>query len=265
MLRFMRRITGLTFLILIAGMVGWANDGETVRQPEEKNITADTSQDDLYLGKPIRYWVQCIRDRDPDQMEAAFDAIHYFGPDAWLAIPELTRIVEAPFSPIRIGADRNGLILSKLNDIDLRAEAVDALGAIGETASSSAPSLVQWALMTRVVPEDLSRQANRDLFIDLVAIDVLHRMRVAGAIAQFGRDAYPVAAALLTSPKGEERKLGVAILSEHILPIAAELLKSPVCEDQTLGLAILSDMWPVLSKEHLLQLRKEVTCEVDTN
>jgi hypothetical protein len=54
-------------------------------------------------------------------------------------------------------------------------------------------------------------------------------MRVAGAVAQFGPAAAPAIAALLKSADGEERKLGVAILSENALPIASNLLKSRNC------------------------------------
>jgi hypothetical protein len=44
-------------------------------------------------------------------------------------------------------------------------------------------------------------------------------MRVAGAVARFGPAAAPEIVALLKSPDGEKRKLGVANLSEGTLAI----------------------------------------------
>src|SRR5881409_1198930 len=58
---------------------------------------------------------------------------------------------------------------------------------------------------------------------------VLERMRVAGAVAQFGPDAAVAVTALLNSPDDESRKLGVAITSVDTLAIARPLLKSRNC------------------------------------
>ena len=81
-------------------------------------------------------------------------------------------------------------------------------------------------------------------------------MRVAGAVARFGPAAVPTVVALLKSPDGEKRKLGVAILSENALPIAAHLLKSRNCEDRKSGIAIFADMWLVMAKDHLAKLKE---------
>jgi hypothetical protein len=148
------------------------------------------------------------------------------------------------------------LIVSKLLDIGLRAESIDALASIGEPAAPSSATLIHWALTIRVVPGDKGDAKDQERFIDLVTLDVLERMRVAGAIAQFGRRAIPAIAVLLASPDDEERKLAVAILSENALPIAAELLKSENCEEREVGMAILVDMWPVVPKEHLIALEE---------
>jgi hypothetical protein len=88
-------------------------------------------------------------------------------------------------------------------------------------------------------------------------------MRVAGAVARFGPAAAPAIVALLKSPDDEKRKLGVAILSENALPLAAQLLKSRNCEDRKRGIAILADMWPVVAKEHLTELRAALVCDAD--
>jgi hypothetical protein len=53
----------------------------------------------------------------------------------------------------------------------------------------------------------------------------------------------------------------VAILSEGAIPIAADLLKSYNCDDRRLGIAILTDMWPVVPREHLTELKNMLTCQ----
>ena len=208
----------------------------------------------MYQGKPLSYWLRSIRDRD-DKILLAFDAIIDLGPDAWPAVEELTRIVAEPFTPVRIGVDRDDVIAPKLLSIHLRADAIDALTAIGEAAASSTVPLIQWALTVRVIPINLDNLKDDELFVDLITIDVLERMRVAGAVARFGPAAAPAIVALLKSPDGEKRKLGVAILSQNALPIVADLLKSRNCEDRKRGIAILADMWPVVAKEHLAELK----------
>ncbi len=93
-----------------------------------------------------------------------------------------------------------------------------------------------------------------------MGIDVLERMRVAGAIAQFAPDASLVIAKLLKSSDEDARKLGVAILSEHELPIATSLLKSNRCTDQMLGLKIMTDMWPVVARDHIYDVQNILPC-----
>ena len=55
------------------------------------------------------------------------------------------------------------------------------------------------------------------LFIDLVALDALERMRLAGTIAQFGIEASPEIRDLMESGNIEKRKVAVAILKEASL------------------------------------------------
>jgi hypothetical protein len=86
-------------------------------------------------------------------------------------------------------------------------------------------------------------------------------MRVAGAVAAFIPDSSMVIAELLKSEDQEAAKLGVAILGERTVPVAAELLKSRSCTDEKLGLKMLSDLWPVVAKDHLLELRDTLQCE----
>jgi hypothetical protein len=137
------------------------------------------------------------------------------------------------------------------------------LTAIGEAAASSTVPLIEWALTVRVIPINLDDLKNSEIFVDLVTIDVLERMRVAGAVARFGPDAAPAIVALLNSPDGEKRKLGIAILSDGALPIVANLLKSRKCADRKQGIAILGDMWPVVAKEHLAALKTALVCDAN--
>jgi hypothetical protein len=91
----------------------------------------------MYQGEPLSYWLRSIRNRS-DKIVLPFDAIRDLGPDAWPAVEELTRIVAEPVTPVRIGVDRDDLIAPKLLSILLRADAIEALTAIGDAAASSA-------------------------------------------------------------------------------------------------------------------------------
>ena len=259
MLRSIGRPAGMVLGVAIAAVLGWPADqrkSATTTLPAKWNLTSlAVQQEPAYMGKPLSYWLGSLRKRD-SEIADAFDAIRALGPDARAAVPELTRIVGEPFTPVQIGVDERDSIIAKLMDIQLRADSIDALASIGEAAAPSSATLIQWALTIRVAPGDKSDSKDQERFIDLVTLDVLERMRVAGAIAQFGRRAIPAVAALMASPDDEERKLAVAILSEKALPIAAELLKSENCDEREIGIAILVDMWPVMPKEHLIALKE---------
>ncbi len=240
-------------MVAVSAMAAWSAEQQQIDK------TASTLQLEPTPEEPLSYWLRSIRERD-DQILLAIDAIRDLGPDAWPAVEELTRIVSEPFTPVRIGVDSDDVIAPKLSSIHLRAEAIDALTAIGEAAASSAGPLMQWALTVRVIPTSLDNVKNDELFVDLLTLDVLERMRVAGAVARFGPAAAPAIVALLESPDGEKRKLGVAILNDNALPIAANLLKSRTCGDRERGLAILADMWPVVAKDHLAELKASLIC-----
>src|SRR5262245_66474045 len=62
-------------------------------------------QDRSYLGKPLTYWLQVIRDRDEEMISVAFDAVRSLGEDGWIAVPDLARVVEGHFAPIDIAND----------------------------------------------------------------------------------------------------------------------------------------------------------------
>jgi hypothetical protein len=254
----------MVLVIAIAAMPGWAVGQHSKRMSvgtkSQTMIRLGVQHEPTYMGKPLSYWLRSIRNRD-EEMELGFNAIRTLGPDARAAVPELTRIVGEPFMPVQIGVDDRDLIISKLFDIQLRAEAIDGLAAIGEAAAPSSLILIQWALTVRVIPGNTGNINDEESFIDLVAMDVLERMRVAGAIAQFGRSSVLALAALLSSSDAEGRKLAVAILSEKALPIAAALLKSQECEDRKLGVAIVVDMWPVVPRNHLIELKRAVVCD----
>jgi len=232
-----------------------AGTGDRVRL----EATSSNTYDPQYLGKPLSYWLKSIRNRDT-QMDLAFDAIRHLGPSAYPAVPELTAILAAPFPPIHIGVDGYDVIVAKLLDIQVHSDAVDGLAAIGDAAAPSAKILAEWALTTRVILTEIHSSTDKDLFIDIVGIDVLERMRVAGTIAQFHPSAALLLADLLSSKDEEAQKLGVAILSEHALPIATGLLKSKYCENQKQGMKLLFDMWPVVAMNHLLDLQEILKC-----
>ena len=255
MTRSIERIGWLMIMIAVSAMLGWSAE-----EQQHDKTASGTQREPMYQGKPLSYWMTSIRDRD-ERMVPAFDAIVELGPDAWPAVEELTRIVAEPFTPFRIGVDREDMVASKLFSIGLRAEAIDALTAIGEAAASSTVPLIEWALTVRFIPMNLDDLKDGELFVDLITSDVLERMRVAGAVARFGPAAAPAIVALLKSPDDEKRKFGVAILSENALPIVAHLLKSRNCEDRKRGIAILADMWPVVAKENLAALNTASICD----
>jgi len=249
----------MLIIALIAAVASWpvhvnAQDARPV-------MTNGLADDPVSLGKPFSSWLKVIRDRDLENIDSAFDAMVDLGPAAWRAVPELTHIVAEPFDPIRIGTDSPREILTKLAGIHIRAGAVDSLGAVGVGAASSADAVVRWALTLRVLPPETPGNA---LFIDLVSIDVLERMRGAGAIGQFGPAAAPVVQALLESENNEERKFAGAILNESVLPISASLMNSESCRDRTLGLSVLANMWPVVPIEHLNALHDRLGCTEDS-
>jgi len=215
-------------------------------------------QERTYFGQPLTFWLEVIRDRNEEKMSMAFDAVRSLGPDGWVAVPDLTRLVAASFAPIDVAKDSHESIASKLYDISVRAEAVDVLAAMGESASPATSALVRWALMPRILPESSRTADDEELFMELVILDAEERMRVAAAIAKFGRPAFPAVAALLSSPDVERRKLGVAVLNQDALPIAAELLRSDACEDRRLGFAIFKDMDLVVAQPYLDELTKRV-------
>jgi hypothetical protein len=253
-IRFLVRtvIVGLAIAAAATAAIGAVEktDGERDRLFQERS----------YLGKPLVYWLNIIRSRNEEGITLAFDAVRSLGPDGWIAVPDLTRLIAAPFSPIEIGMDSQESVAAKLYDIAVRAEAIDTLAWMGESGSPAALSLIRWALAERIIPDPSRNPDNDELFVELVIVDAEQRMRVAGAIAQFGPDASPMIAALLSATNPAKRKLGVAILSEGALPIAAELLHSRDCEDQKLGFLILEDMDLVVAQSHLDELKKGLGC-----
>lgn len=234
----------------------------TFAQSQRKTRTADKVQEDpIALGEPLSHWLKVIRDRNTEELEMAYEAIIELGPAASAAVPDLNQIVAEPFAPIRIGRDDKREVLSKLKSILMKGGAIDALGAIGPQAAPSTTSVIEWSLTLRVLPpEDGTFSV---LFVDMVVMDVLERMRGAGTIAQFGINAAPAVQRLMESPDGDRRKFAVAILNEFSLPIASDLMKSASCRDRMLGFDVLVDMWPVVASSHLDALSEILACSED--
>src|SRR5262249_4858377 len=144
----LRRIFPSTLMLLVAFFVGVRL---TMASPQESVIRIRTTvneswddrgagvSDDLtYRGRPLSYWLNIIRDRDETMISLAFGAIRSLGPRAAVAVPELTRTVSAPFTPIHIGKDSDEMIADKLYDIEVRSAAIDALASIGEAGDDTA-------------------------------------------------------------------------------------------------------------------------------
>ena len=228
---------------------------ETFAQAQMKARADKVQEDPVAFGEPLSHWLKVIRDRNTEELGMAYEAIIELGPAASAAVPDLTKIVAEPFAPIRIGKDDKREVLSKLNAIFIKGGAVDGLGAIGLEAASSAPSVIEWSLTLRVLPPEGGTSS--PLFIDMVAMDVLERMRGAGTIAA------AAVQRLMESADTDRRKFAVAILNESSLPIVSDLMKSTSCYDRMLGLDVLADMWPVVASSHLNALTGILACTED--
>lgn len=241
-------------VILAVGLVTEVS----AQSPRNARETNRVQKDPVSLGKPLSYWIKAIHDRNVEELESAFDAIVELGPRASAAVPELTQIVAEPFSPIRIGIDDRRQLLTKLQIILMKGAAIDGLGAIGPEAAPSARSVIEWSLTIRVLPpEDRAADA---IFLELVFMDVLERMRGAGTVAQFGIEAAPAVLELMESDNSDRRKFAVAILNEATLPIVSDLMKSENCRERMLGLSVLGDMWSVVPSSHLDALTDMLAC-----
>ena len=126
------RVTAVIVMVAVSAMVAWSAEEQQIDK-----IASGIQLEPADQGETLSYWLRSIRDRD-DNILLAMDAIRDLGQDAWPAVEELTRIVAEPFTPVRIGVDRDDVIARKLLSIHLRGDAIDALTAIGETASASA-------------------------------------------------------------------------------------------------------------------------------
>src|SRR5215475_4642589 len=118
----MRRIRLAATVAVITNVLGFAPVVGSAMEPEKSqgfNVEQIRLADEpRYQGKTLSYWVKILRDQDEELISVAFEAIRNMGPDAWPAIPELTRIVAAPFAPIQIDKDSDELIACKLFDIE---------------------------------------------------------------------------------------------------------------------------------------------------
>jgi hypothetical protein len=219
-----------------------------------------TPKDPIVFGHPMSFWIQILRERNPETFDLAVDAIVQLGPDAKTAVPDLVQILNEPFAPIKFGVDTRDESRAKLLEIHYKAGAVDGLGAIGEAAASAAEPVIRWGLTTRVVASDDRPRATDGLLIGLIGVDVLERMRAAGAVARFGKKAAGPVQALIESDDNERRKFAAAIMSDETVVVATDLMKSNDCRNRKLGLSLLSAMWPVVAKEHLETLLEIVDC-----
>ena len=266
MKRAMLQTVALT-LTLALSRVSNAQDlrDNRVQAGVSKPRLTNTQDDPIAFGRPLSHWLTSISSRDPIAAEMAFGAIVELGPAARAAIPTLTQIVAEPFEPIRIGRDSRGEVLMKLQDIEFRAGAVDALGAIGDAASTSAEPVIRWGLTVRVSAPDERSNSSDALLIELIGMDVLERMRAAGPVAQFGIGAAGTIQSLIESGNNEEQKFAAAILNDQAVFVAARLMQRNDCLARMRGLSLLSAMWPVVASEHLATLKEMLGCSQHDN
>jgi hypothetical protein len=198
-------------------------------------------------------------------MSQALGAIASIGPAASAAVPELTALVSAPFTPIRLGVDSEETVADKLYDFEMRSAAIDALASIGKASAPATVSVIEWALMPRAIPSPVGSTLENELFVDLATLEVEYRIRVIDAIGQFGESALTTTAKFLSSSNPEKRKFAVVILGTDVLPVASDHLKSSRCEDRRLGLTIFGDLEPLIPKTYLDHLSEVLVCTDDSD
>jgi hypothetical protein len=132
------------------------------------------------------------------------------------AVPELTRIVAAPFDPVRIGTDSDDVIAEKLYDIELRSMVIDALVSIGPAASPSTKAVIRWALTVRAISDNRATREEEERFIDLVTLDAEYRQRIIAVTGKLGEGGLAIVAQYLKSSDPEERKFAGAILGSTL-------------------------------------------------
>jgi len=254
-----RKAIGLLFIFALTTLpLALAEDTEDFTDHYSK-----PSADLKYQGKTLDEWLKAIRDRDERTMALAFDALRRLGPEAKNAVPDLTKVVSAPFTPIEIGKDSDYAIVTKLYDIEVRSEAIDALAAIGNAASPATLPLIDWALTIRVVPSSIRNREEYERFVSLVTLDAEYRIMVLHTIRQFGDPAIPTVTRLLRSSDPEKRKLAVLVLGTDVLPIIQNLMNSNDCEKEQLGTTLLGDMDSLVAKAYLSQLKRMVACQAN--
>ena len=263
------RVPKKRVMILVIGLIAitlrsTAIGGQTNNQANGNSLRVSDRtappNEPSYQGKPLNYWLKAIRHRDESLMPLAFDAIRALGPDARASIPELIRLLAAPFDPIRLGVDSDEMIATKLYDLEVRSEAIDALASIGEAAAPATIPLMNWAMMVRVMPSQTMDVEENDRFIDLVTVEAEYRIGVAHAIQQFRNPGIARLARFIKTADAEKRKFAVMTLGSEVLPIAADLLRSPNCDDERLGVAILEDLEPIVALVYLTQLKQNAVC-----
>src|SRR5262245_59750384 len=122
----MRHIRFATIALAI-GLVTFASGINAAAQMTKPLPWLVLNDQPTYKGRPLSYWINVIRDRNEEEIGIAFEAIRNLGPRSATAVPELTQIVAAPSAPIRLGTDSDEVVAVKLNDLELRSEAIDAM------------------------------------------------------------------------------------------------------------------------------------------
>src|SRR5688572_7004843 len=82
--------------------------------PGAASPTGWTRQEPVHDGRALSLLVENRSLAEQELMQLAFDAIRDMGPEAWPAVPELTRVITAAFVPIRVATDTDEQIASKI-------------------------------------------------------------------------------------------------------------------------------------------------------
>jgi len=202
----------------------------------ENNLAGkdEAPQQITFRGKPVDYWLQMFKDRDPEYRKKAIDALTAIGTEDKRVLPVLIKALkdryisnEAAHALGNIGKDAVPALLPLLKgkDTELRKWAAVSLSDIGPDAKETIPALIEclqdedqslagWAAsaLGRMAPES---KAAIPALIKLLDKDNLGSTRSRGvsttidALTRFGQQAVPALTEALKDPS-ERIRAGAA-------------------------------------------------------
>src|SRR5262245_40799242 len=152
----MKRIVVLALgLALAPGAVSFAQDEKDKDKDKDKDKKPAAAK--TYEGRPLKAWMDDLKDKDPLVQEEAIEVLAAAGKEAKAALPELRRLLKGDNAQVRsraalavwsIGGDAKaavGALAETLKDASLatRGQALDILARIGPDAAPAVGPVVE--------------------------------------------------------------------------------------------------------------------------